>query len=624
MAQQPGAKNQKQLVTSKTFMTVGPTLHYSHSNVYTCWTLAIGTFAVGCLFWAQITAGSFLLLGLGEPATGELWRVGQFTLNPLSIFEHPWQILILGLLMGMLAVVPVLVSQLLSFSYSIPFILSVCFLANQPGLAICLLISCIAAASRPLRFRSRFIAIALCMAPQLIYWAVFGGAKGVEPIKLGFSYAPWICAWLTGLAIAGEVLGIGHFTRYRPGLVWIFTSLTVAMAYGIFTRQVGFAELAYQRYIAKNNPEEVPEFHDHIITKALDQTITNPQVRRYLAQFFYPTEPILLREELKKEITIQLGYGRWPSWFILPDELDFRTKKEWLMEQYDLFINGGFTGHRMPIALYYRALLSEYTVDTGLVAQKEILHFYSDYPYQESLPIWYQLYEQFGSSSESLEARFRIAMRLAGQGKFERAEQLIKEAEDITKAKREQMDESGGGADSLFTAFSKPATTVITTYKLTELARKLEQLKDLISSQNRTDEPGSRARLAEFALLNPHSRDYPEQLEKLNAQIKSEEPLQDNILLAKIMLIEDPQLRAEKLKELWEKYKETDGGIRALYELAILKVQLSKQQPTDRSEEKARHLTEARETLEAFVKLYPDSIFTEQAQSILNNLPSRE
>ncbi len=624
MAQQPAAKNQKQLVTAKTFMTVGPTLHYSHSNVYTCWTLAIGTFALGCLFWAKITVGSFLLLGLGEPATGELWRIGQFTLSPLSIFEYPWQILILGLLMGVLAAAPVLVSQLLSFSYSIPFILSVCFLANMPGLAICLLISCIAAASRPLRFRSRFIAIALCMAPQLIYWAILGGIRGVEPIKLGFSFAPWICAWLTGLAIAAEVLGIGHFTRYRPGLVWIFTLLTVILAYGVFTRKIGFAELAYQRHIAKNNPEEVSEFHDHTITKALDQTITNPQVRRYLAQFFYPTEPILLREELKKEITIQLGYGRWPSWFILPDELDFRAKKEWLMEQYDLFINGGFKGHRMPIALYYKALLSEYAVDTELMAQKEILHFYSDYPYQESLPIWYQLYEQFDSSNETLEARFRIATRLAGQGKFERAEQLIKEAEDIIKEKIDLIDESGGDMGSLFTAFRKPATTAITKYKLTELTRKLEQLKDLISSQNRTDEPGSRARLAQFVLLNPHNQDYAEQLEKLNAQIKKDEPLQDNILLAKTMLIEDPQLRAEKLKELWEKYKKTDGGIRALYELAILKVQLSKQQPTDRSEEKARHLTEAKDTLEAFVKLYPDSIFTENAQSILNNLPTVE
>jgi hypothetical protein len=624
MAQQPIAKNQKQLVTSKSFMTVGPTLHYSHSNVYACWVLAMGTFVLCCLFWTKITAGSFLFLGLRGSEAGELWRVGQFTLSPLSIFEYPWQILILGLLMGVLAVVPVLVSQLLSFSYSIPLILAVCFLANLPGLAICLLISCIATASRPLRFRSRFIAVALCMAPQLIYWAAFGGAGGVEPIKLGFSFAPWICAWLTGLAVAAEVLGIGHFTRYRPGLVWIFTLLTVGLAYGIFTRNVGFAELAYQRYIAKNNPEEVPEFHDHSITKALDQTITDPHVRRYLAQFFYPTEPILLREELKKEIMIQLGYGRWPSWFILPDELDFRTKKDWLIGQYDLFINGGFKGHRMPIALYYKALLSEYTVDIGLVAQKEILHFYSDYPHQDSLPIWYQLYEQFGSSSESLEARLRIAIRLAGQGKFERTEQLIAEAQNILTARRRLVDESVADTDSLLTAFSRPAVTAMTAYKLTELARKLEQIRDLISSKNRTDEPSSRARLAKFVILNPHSRDYSEQLERLQAQMKPNEPLQDNILLAKIMLIEDQQLRVKKLKELWEEHRETDGGIRALYELGVLQVWLSKQQTQGRNEEKRQYLTEAITTLKTFVRLYPDSIFTQQAQSTLNNLPSVE
>ena len=74
-----------------------------------------------------------------------------------SIFEYPWQIVVLGLLMGILAVVPILISQLMSFGHSIIFILAVFFLASLPGFALTLLVSCFAVACRPLRFRSRII-----------------------------------------------------------------------------------------------------------------------------------------------------------------------------------------------------------------------------------------------------------------------------------------------------------------------------------------------------------------------------------------------------------------------------------------------------------------------------------
>jgi len=311
------------IVVSKSFMTVGPTLHYSHKNVQRCWLLAVVAFGISCLFWSKIWTGSFWSFNFSNVTSPESWHLGQSVITGLSTFEYPWQILVLGLLMGILSIVPVLISQLLSVSYSLPFILAVFFLANLPAFAVCLLVSCVGAACRPLRFRSRFIAIALCMAPQLAFWAYFGGARGVEPIKWGFSFTPWICAWLICLAIAGLVLGIGHFTRYRPGLVWTFTTVFLLLAIVTFEMRIGFDELDYQLYVAKNNPEQTSEFHDHNITEDLDQTLTNPAVRRYLAGFFYPTEPILLRAELKREIQIQLSQARWPSWFVVPQELKY-------------------------------------------------------------------------------------------------------------------------------------------------------------------------------------------------------------------------------------------------------------------------------------------------------------
>jgi hypothetical protein len=629
---------------AKSFMAVGPTLHYSHKNVQRCWLLAVVAFGLACLFFSEIVSGSLWSFSLKAVISPRLWRLDRFSMAGVSIFEYPWQILVLGLLMGIFAIVPVLISQLLSFRYSLIFILEVFFLANLPAFALCLLISCIAAACRPLRFRSRFAAIALCTAPQLLYWGCCGGARGVEPIKWGFSFAPWICAWFIALAIAGLVLGIGHFTRYKPGLVWMFTSVFFLLAVLTFEIRVGLDELDYQLYVAKNNPEYVSEFHDHSIREALDKTIKDPVVRKYLTGFFYPDEPIPLRKELKKEIQVQLNYDRWPSWFIVPNELKYQIKRQWLDRQYDLFIDppkpwwmpsllytefqkSRHASDRMPMALYYKALLNEYKPDIELLEQKELLHFYNDYPHRESMLIWYRLYDDFPQSPESLEARWRIARHYVGLDLFEQADELLAEAQNIlverlNLLKQKQTDENR--FFSQFSVFTKPAESAMTEIKLVELQRKLAQLRVLIGPENRIQQADSRKRLVEFVMLNQHSQDYSRRINNLLEQMGEDDPLRDNVLLAQAKMIADEQRRAEQLSKLHKEFQNTDGGMQALYELALLKIVLWRQHNKASLEQNKKYLADARATLMSFISLYPDSIYMEQVQKNLNDLPTAE
>ncbi len=615
------------IVASKSFMAVGPTLHYSHQNVQRCWFFAFAAFCMSCIFWSRIVTGSFRSFDIIQAvASLEFWHLGRSLVTGVSIFEYPWQIFVLGQLMGILAIVPVLISQLMSFRHSLLFILVVFFLANLPGFAICLLISCIAAACRPLRFRSRFIAIALCTTPQLLYWGYFGSAKGLEPIERAFTFTPWICAWMAGLGIAGIVLGIGHFTRYRPGLVWIATTVVLLVAIAEFEMLIGFDELDYQLYVAKNNPEQTTEFHDHSITEALTETIDDPTVRKYLAGFFYPIDDrMALRVELKKQIVIRLGQGRWPRWLMVPDELKFQEKRLWLFEQYDTFINRRLTSHRMPIALYYKALLSEYRPDTKALGQKEVLHFYNDYPHRESLLIWYRLYDDFPQSSESLEARWRIAKDWAGQGKFEQADKLLVRAQEMVaerlkRLKEEQQTQSG----AVFGLFCSPADSVMTASKLTELQRRVNQLRMLIGPHNRTDETESVERLARFVMLNPHAFEYQQYLDGLLEQMGDKDRLRDNVLLARAKLVADEHGRAESLYRLHKDFQETDGGMQALYELGLLKISLWRQQDESNSEQKKQFLVEARKTLTDFIELYPSSFCAEQVKKNLADLPGVE
>jgi len=612
------------IAVSKSFMAVGPTLHYSHRNVQRCWLLAAVAFGLSCLFWSKITTGDFWTFGFQKITMSVFWRLSESLTTGVSIFEYPWQIFVLGLLMGILAAVPILMSQLMSFRYSVIFILEVFFLANLPGFALCLLISCIAAACRPLRFRSRFIAIALCTAPQLIYWGYFGRLRAVEPIEWGFSFAPWIVAWLDSLTIAGFVLGIGHYTRYRPGLNWVFTLLTLVIAVVVFEVAIGFDELDYQLYIAKNNPEQISTFHDHSITEALDETVRDPTTKKYLESFFYPTEPIALRAELKREIQIQLSYDdRWPDWFIVPDHLMYQKEKGQLLQEYDLFIEKRPNSRRMSIALYYKALLTEYSPDTNLLGQKEILHFYSDYPHERAARIWWALFQDFSNSPESIEARWRVAMQWAGRGMFEQADELLIQAQvmlETEQVKRRQAEQAL--SESPFGLFRPPPESVLTTLKLSDLQRRIHQSRILISTENRTEDPGSIDRLAKFVLLNPHAPEYAQHLEALFGQTQDGDRLRDNILLAQAILVADELLRVKKLSDVHEKYSQTDAGIQALYELGLLKISLWRQQEATNVEVKKKYLDEARATLTSFIELYPESFHTEQVRMNLDGLPA--
>lgn len=627
-----------QVTAPKSFLAAGPTLHYSHDFVLAFWLLTALVYGLTCLFWTKIATGTLGGFNLGHVFELDSWKLDQYILSGISIFEYPWQILVLGLLMGILAMTPILVAQLMSFRYSVLLIFEALILADLPGLAVSLVISCLGVACRPLRFRSRAIAIALCMAPQLVYWSIFGPVPGGEPIVWGFSFSPWGSAWLLGLTLAGIVLGIGHFTRYKPGLISSSTGLLLIAALLIFERTIGFDELAYQLYIANNDPEQVVEFHDHSITEALDATIKDKAVTRYLSEFFYPTELIPLREELKREIQVQLGYDRWPSWFLVPKALKYQDKRQWLLQQYQMFIDPPKlwwmprflhnqlvaqrqNSRRMVVALYYQALLNEISPDIPQLDRTEVLRFYSDYPHERSREIWFRLYQRFDRSPEAIEARFRIAMHWAGQGRFGLAEKIVQEACVMLERVQEQADsEDTEPVDTIFRPFHPPSFTIMTSTKLAKLKMRLARLAELISEQNRNGDPDQAQRLATLVMLNPHTLGYEDKLRSLLERTNKADPIRDNVLLAQAMLATDDQALEETLAAIHQDFKETDGAREALYELSLLRIRLY--QNETHPDPKAERLATARATLVRFIELYPDSLFTGQVRQNLAALPT--
>ena len=116
--------------------------------------------------------------------------------------------------------------------------------------------------------------------------------------------------------------------------------------------------------------------------------------------------------------------------------------------------------------------------------------------------------------------------------------------------------------------------------------------------------------------------DYVSKLDGLLKEMTPNDPFRDNVLLGKILCVEDAKQRQQMLAELIVQFPESDGGIRARYELALVKLQLWKD-PLISDQTRQQLLAETRTLLTDFLRQFPDSIFADQARELLDTLPQR-
>ena len=622
----------------KSLLTIGPTLHYSHDNVMFFHIAALCSYAVTLLFWSKILTGELFPFPANWAEPENFFGMANLINHPLSIFEYPEQIIVLGMLMGIIAVVPTLISQAMSFRHSLPFVAAYLIMGRPVGFAAILLISCFGAASRPLRFRSRIIAIALCISPQVLYWGYYGNIGTLEPIKAGFAYAPWLCALVAALLVATVVLGIGHFTRYKPGLIFTSNTIFLCITIGIFQHNISLGELDYQLYVAGNNPKKITEFYDQNISNQLDAMVETIQENKSPYDF-YPNDEKLIRQRLKYDIQNELRGDRWLSGFDQQGKLNYQRKRAWLLDQYEKFLKpekkwwmpnwihkklivSKARHKRLPIALYYKGLLSEFQPDIQLIDEKEILRFHSDYPHTSTSPVWWHLYRESNNSSESIEARWRIAMQLAGTGNFEKANELCDIALNMLKKQTSQLQYTPTQADVDFKIFSDPPDTVMTLPILNELEFRLNELTTLINKSNYQDDPNSRDSLAKLVTLNPYQLDYQMNLDLLLAKTSEKNNLIDNIYLKRILRQCDLPEKAKNLKWLTEKFPDSDAAIRASYKLALIKAQIWKDFTEDNLALKNEYLVQARDLIAEFIAKNPHHYLTGKIVKKLDALPT--
>ncbi len=146
--------------------------------------LVLIPFALACALIYKMLSGQWLNF---YPSTYAPWSLAGSFLFPLSIFQIPHQVLILGLLLSLLIILPIFAAQIFGVAPAAFFVACVFWLGHLPILALFLAGAVVLAGTPPLLKRSRFYAGLLALVPLVIY--LFLAVQIVQAWS-GAAYAP--------------------------------------------------------------------------------------------------------------------------------------------------------------------------------------------------------------------------------------------------------------------------------------------------------------------------------------------------------------------------------------------------------------------------------------------------
>ena len=261
----------------------------------------IGFLAVNA-FWHYLSTGRWVELSAASYRQALAAPLGQMLLEPLSIFVHPWMIVVTGLLVAAVTFVPVMVAVLYRLWIAALFVAAVALVGHAPLLAAFLAVGCFLAGRTRLRSDLPFLALLAGLAPVVVYLYFFAGSaeRLLMPLQRPVFYLPLLLALVAAVVAGAAVLGLARLTQYRPGVIWPVLLALVAVPVGLFARQVGLAELDYALIVGRIEaadtiftPETVPDVRGAVAaTRPASAPATAPTWRRTRAEPRPATAPV--------------------------------------------------------------------------------------------------------------------------------------------------------------------------------------------------------------------------------------------------------------------------------------------------------------------------------------------
>jgi len=616
----------------KRWLSDGPTVAFARRYRYACWALNLFLYILLNLFYLRLHTGVWL----PWQYTHETTTLTEQLLSPLSIFDFPSYIFVIGLLMAFLCVLPILIAQLYNIWHALPFIAAALFCGHQQIFSLCLLVSCVAVSFEPFRFKSKFVAAVMCLIPELLYVVIFSGSNPeTEVLRWAVLYAPWLLAFFFCLIFFGIILGIGHFVRYRPGIISPIFGLVLAGTVLLFHQKIGMNERDFQAYVYQFRPETVINLCSKDIQPLLEEErakrlelmpFLNPDTIEddLLGEWKRAFHASFLESETVRENTETIVNA-------IIEARKFVQAKVRSLQNIDRFIQMYPNDKRVADALYYKGLLLDLKPNVRHLEEQKRLGFYTDIPSTSSQAVWQEILDRFGDFQVAIAARWRFAiltLQLEEEKpdyteRFQQATELLLEGQKSCRMRIEKRKEKERQTTSQtrMSDIFNPKTPIFSEEDLKALSRRIGILAALIAKENHPDDLIHGKYLADFVGLDPYQLDYETRLKTLKLKAAESDPLIDNIELAETMLIEDPERKGLELRKLIrnEKYSERDGGYQARIELA--KVYLEKYNRSKDENDRKTLLQEGREALGPVLNLPSESIFVQQAQELLRKWP---
>lgn len=535
---------------------------------------------------------AFANMFLNYLATGQwiTWRVEQLAesmgrplgytlIQPLSIFTHPWLMLVFGLLLAVVVIVPLLVACLYHSRACVAFLVCVPLLGAAPLLTLAIGAGCVLVAVTALRRKAPMLSILLGLAPVAVYlyFACTRWPLLMQDMQRLLLYVPFAIAVLAAVAFAAVVLLIAKLIGYRPGAVWPVMAVLLASPAWLFFDKIGRDELQFAL------------IHHQI--SAPDGLLEELPLEEWLEQ----ARPDLRGASELRQVLLGAGeLSQSPEAFdqarqIVQTELDRRKRR--VVARCDRFLRRWPESDRVAGVLWVRGM----AIDTQLsvrALQQSMVRFTDDAPAQgaddarRSAENWRRLAERFPADPRAGIADYRLALLelrpdpLAEAApttqadaqlldRIARAETLLQSAEALL-ADSSRPDDPAGMTDAPVGLLGREMT-VPAPDAFYEALRRVRELRWLM----RVNHVAASAENAEAFMhlvalddeLFTHAG-YVRRLRQLRTEY-AETTLRDNLALAEAMSYTDLVYRTRALLAL-EDVPGADASIAANYELGKL------------------------------------------------------
>ena len=502
-----------------------------------------------------------------DPSAEKQATLIDFLISPIPVDQVPLIAVIIGLAMATLTAVPIMVSMLYRFPYSLIFCFLIAFFALLPWLGLTMVFCCLLARWRPLRFSFHYATALVSFLPVVFYYfmatrnaAAFEYLPRIEIAKL---YVPWVLAIVAACVFMAFVLMIAWIVNYRPGAIAPLLAIMFAIPVVLFEVNVGRDELYYRLLESRFGPGSSSYFVENAdASQALARA-----VRKYSRASHDPAAT--------PEAIAELVALRWQFWL----DSAFTKQQEEAQAACDAFRRSFPHSRYTPNVLYLKARAIDMQIDREFFRKNAILRYYSDYPSAASKSVWYEIYNDVPRSPIGAVAMLRLANLEAREGRIEQApageQPALALLDDLLKHPPEPTpgasgSEPDGGLRAFFAKRSPTGTLGIDPAAIVQDGRKLQYLLS-----HNTDPEQNNLALRRLLSLMPRHALYHRNLVNMQADIAAGRlitRLRDNVDVLIAATEPSTSLRIDGLVKCVEKLQsvpQSDALAQARFELGV-------------------------------------------------------